>query len=147
MEKSNLLKLTASLILTFTFLTSALLSVQAQSGRLPTALNVDGNEVVETLDPLSYGMVRQFEVYFSASDKVSWWKGIKIFDKNGKEYLMTTQDNDRGPKKMTFNVDDFGHEIKIEFWKAKVFGAHTLVRTYYVTRLPAYRYTYKWMNE
>ena len=65
----------------------------------------------------------------TASD-IKWWKAIKVFDKRGMISLLSTQDDDHGPKQSPLiNLSDFADEIKIEFHKAKTLGVHTHVDT------------------
>ena len=46
--------------------------------------------------------------------------------------FLITQDEDRGPKlSQTFNAQQFGREVTVEFWKAKTLRVHTHVKTKY----------------
>ena len=66
----------------------------------------------------------------STASDINWWKAIKVFDKRGMISLLSTQDDDHGPKQSPLiNISDFGKEIKIEFYKAKTLGVHTRVDT------------------
>lgn len=67
---------------------------------------------------------------FSTASDIKWWKAIKVFDKRGMISLLSTQDDDHGPKQSPLiNLSDFADEIKIEFHKAKTLGIHTHVDT------------------
>lgn len=66
----------------------------------------------------------------STAHDINWWKGIKVFDKRGMISLLSTQDDDHGPKQSPcIPISQFGEEITIEFHKAKTFGVHTHVDT------------------
>jgi len=93
---------------------------------------VDGNNVIKTSqNDIEAGYV-QFSL--SVASNISWWKGIKIFDKTGNMVaLISTQDNDRGPnssRKMP--LGDFGDQIRLEIWKAKGAGIHWNLDTVWV---------------
>lgn len=58
---------------------------------------------------------------------ISWWKGIKVFDKAGSELeLIATQDSEGKKTSAAVNASTFG---KLEIWKAKAFGVHTHMYT------------------
>jgi len=96
--------------------------------------------------------VNQNSVRFSLStaSDINWWKAIKVFDKRGMISLLSTQDDDHGPKQSPLiNISDFGDEIKIEFHKAKTLGVHIHVDT---KKLPAsqlrgFEVSYTWLTD
>ena len=94
---------------------------------------VDGNDNIKKV-ALNKNLSREdLSFSLSTSSQITWWKGIKIFDRNDKMIcLLSTQDNDHGPKlSKTFNAQNFGSKVKVEFWKAKTFGVHTHIETKY----------------
>ncbi|MDF1699157.1 MAG: hypothetical protein P1U56_25105 [Saprospiraceae bacterium] len=46
--------------------------------------------------------------------------------------LLSTQDNDKGPKYSNKFKMSYCSKVKIEYWKAKTFGVHTHVGTEYI---------------
>ena len=92
---------------------------------------VDGDNVIKTSQrQIDHGHV-QFSL--SADRRISWWKGIKVFNARGEMVsLLPTQDESRGPvDSPKFPAGNFGDKIKVEIWKAKFLGVHTCVGTVY----------------
>ncbi len=67
------------------------------------------------------------EFALEVAPTITWWKGLKIYDRQGEMIsLLATQDDDKGPKASgPMTSDRFGPRIEIEFLKAKAFGVHT----------------------
>lgn len=65
------------------------------------------------------------------SPKITWWKGIKVFDAhNNMISLVAMQDHDHGPDSTKeFTTAQFSDVIRVELWKAKFLGVHTCVGT------------------
>ncbi len=90
----------------------------------------DKDKVTLRTSPLRKKDENSVRFSLSTSYDITWWKAIKVFDKRGMISLLSTQDDDHGPKQSPLiNISDFSHEIKIEFLKAKTFGTHRRVET------------------
>lgn len=119
---------------------------------LPNVISVDNNhdEVLTHYKPRS-STNRSVQFSFSVNRNITWWKGIKVFDKNGNMVCMlSTQDSDHGPKySKKFSLSQFGSKIKVEYWKAKAFGAHTHVGTDYIdlSTISKYDIGFGWKND
>ncbi len=98
-------------------------AIEAEYLLLNNDFRVDGNLLSSWVQPLQNSDVTQF--CLKASSHVSWWKGLKILDSQGKLInLIVTQDESR----LSCTSDIPNSRLaggKIEFWKAKTFGAHT----------------------
>ena len=95
----------------------------------------DKDKVKMQMKSLKYVDKNSIRFSLSTTYDISWWKTIKVFDKRGMISLLSTQDDDHGPKQSPLiNISDFGNEIKIEFYKAKTLGVHTHVDTH---KIPA----------
>ena len=109
------------------------------------ALIARGNEDQSALTQSQSGKT---EVCLEASSNVSWWKGIKVFDTQGKNIgLMVTQDQSR-LNCMTFDNSQLAGG-KLELWKAKGFGVHTYVETLALnhSNINGKKVTIHWINE
>lgn len=112
---------------------------------------VDGNDeikkqLIQTPEVLS----SEIKFSFSKNSNITWWKGIKVFDKDNKELcILHMEDQENGPKSKEFNSSNFGEDIKIEFWKAKAFGAHTHVTTkhFRLSELKGKEIALTWLND
>lgn len=86
----------------------------------------------------------------STAHDINWWKAIKVFDKRGMISLLSTQDDDHGPKQSPLiNISDFGNEIKLEFYKAKTLGVHTRVDTKKIStsQIKGSEISFKWLTD
>lgn len=105
-------------------------------------ITVDGYDKIKSeIRSPGYGGLLQFR--FATAPSISWWKAIKIFDKDGNVLVYATggpndskmdmelQDSDHGPEIVYYEPSKFNEDIKVEFWKAKAFGIHTHVGTKY----------------
>ena len=113
--------------------------------RLTFPGSVDGNEVQSSWIQSQSGKT---ELCLEASTNVSWWKGIKVFDAQGKNIgLMVTQDDSR-LNCMSFDNSKLAGG-KLEFWKAKGFGVHTHVETLALnhSNIDGKKVTLHWINE
>ncbi len=76
---------------------------------------------------------------------------MKIFNRNNQmACLLETQDADHGPNpSRVFSADEFGSEIVIELWKAKLFGMHDRVHTKELQRerLIGKKLVVTWLND
>ena len=110
--------------------------------------NHDGIEKVTSKDPLE---VNELRFTLSTNSQITWWKGIKVFDKHGRMIcLLSTQDSDHGPKlSKTFDAAQFGSTVKVEFWKAKTAGVYTKVGTKYfkLSELQGWQTNFGWVND
>jgi hypothetical protein len=90
----------------------------------------DKDKVIMQTKLLRKGDKNSIRFSLSTAYDINWWKAIKVFDKRGMISLLSTQDDDNGPKQSPLiDISDFGDEIKIEFHKAKTLGVHTHVDT------------------
>ena len=90
----------------------------------------DKDKVLMQTKPLMNAKKNSIRFSLSTAADIKWWKAIKVFDKRGMISLLSTQDDDHGPKQSPLiNLSDFADEIKIEFHKAKTLGVHTHVDT------------------
>lgn len=120
---------------------------------VPTiTFKVDGNNNIrKSINSNAKISNNTFKVTLSTTPQITWWKGIKIFDRNGQMIcLLSTQDADHGPTtSQTLTKKQFDSKIKVEFWKAKAFGVHTHVATKYF-KLSDFLNTetrFYWMND
>jgi hypothetical protein len=110
---------------------------------------VDGNDGIiirqVAIDPDSV------EFALEVAPAITWWKGLKIYDRQGGMIsLLATQDDDKGPKASgPLAVDRFGTRIEIEFLKAKLLGTHTEVGRvpFQLSDLRGFRTTFYWQND
>ena len=90
----------------------------------------DEDNVLMQTKPLENSVGDLISFSLTTAHDITWWKGLKVFDKRGMISLLSTQDDDHGPKQSPFiNISQFGEEIKIEFHKAKGLGIHVRVDT------------------
>lgn len=115
-------------------------SLLAQSAGIETTegeqllVGNDKDKVLMQTKPLKNANKNSIRFSLSTASDINWWKAIKVFDKRGMISLLSTQDDDHGPKQSPLiNLSDFGDEIKIEFHKAKTLGVHTHVDTIKLT--------------
>jgi len=120
---------------------------------VPTiTFKVDGNDnITKSINPKAKVTKNTFKISLKTNRQITWWKGIKIFDKSGKMVcLLSTQENDHGPTmSQVFRRNQFGAKVKVEFWKAKAFGVHTHVATKYfdLRDLLDTETNFHWMND
>lgn len=117
---------------------------------LGDVVTVDGNNdrVLTNYEPK---MDKNYVTFsFNVNQNITWWKGIKVYNDRGEMIcLLSTQDNDKGPKySKKFSTNNLG-KVKIEYWKAKAFGVHTHVGTEYIdlATLKDYNISFKWLND
>lgn len=90
----------------------------------------DKDNVLMQTKPLKNNYRNLIRFSLSTAHDINWWKAIKVFDKRGMISLLSTQDDDHGPKQSPLiNISEFGEEIQIEFYKAKTLGVHSRVDT------------------
>ncbi len=90
----------------------------------------DEDNVLMQTKPLKDNDRNLIRFSLSTAHDINWWKGLKVFDKRGMISLLSTQDDDHGPKQSPLiNISQFDEEIKIEFHKAKILGRHAPVHT------------------
>ena len=119
-------------LLFFLFLGSFDLQAQNSLGFLPTVHMIDGNDkVAESFEPL--GDNRYVRFALSVATDITWWKALKIYDKNNRLIcVLSTQDDNKGPVySAKIPISKLKDSFKITFWKAKAFGVHTKVETMY----------------
>ena len=88
----------------------------------------DKDNVLMQTKHIKNGSKNLVQFSLSTAHNIKWWKALKIYDKRGMISLLSTQDDDHGPKKShLIDISSFGNEIKVEFYKAKVFGVHSRV--------------------
>lgn len=93
-------------------------------------IGMDKDNVLMQTMPLKNNHRNLIRFSLSTAHDINWWKAIKVFDKRGMISLLSTQDDDHGPKRSPLmKISEFGEEIKIEFYKAKTLGVHTHVDT------------------
>lgn len=95
-----------------------------------TTLKVDGDEVTVTYGS---GEVGYITISLSTAQAVTWWKAVEtvsgVFDK--RVGLLEAQDADHGPKKIKIPISDFTDSAHFVLWKAKTFGVHWIIDSYY----------------
>lgn len=117
---------------------------------LSDVVTVDGNNdnVLTHYEPK---MDRNHVTFsFEVNQNITWWKGIKVFNEDGDMIcLLSTQDNDKGPKFSKRFSASYCGKVKIEYWKAKAFGVHTHVGTEYIDlgTLRDYNIGFEWEND
>lgn len=110
---------------------------------------VDGNDgIIVRQVPIGPNSV---EFVLEVAPTITWWKGLKIYDRQGDMIsLLATQDDDKGPKASgPLDLDRFGPRIEIEFLKAKAFGVHTGVGrvSYPLSDVRGFRTTFYWESD
>ncbi|ACB53476.1 unknown [Crocosphaera subtropica ATCC 51142] len=122
-------------------------AIEAEYLLLNSYFRVDGNQLSSTVQPLQNSNVTQF--CLQASSNVSWWKGLKILDSQGKQISLIVTEND-SRLSCTPNIQNSRLAGgKIEFWKAKTFGAHTYMDSARidVNQVKGKKITINWINE
>lgn len=111
---------------------------------------VDGNDrIIQKRNSNTSTTTLRFSL--STASNVTWYKSIKIFDKNNnllEEIGM--QDDQHGPlSSKTYDKSKFNNTVKVEFWKAKAFGIHTHVATkmFDLDGLLGNKTSFTWMND
>lgn len=100
---------------------------------LPPAGNFttpDGDNIKFSLKDGEEGHIT---VCLSSAQKVTWWKGIKVFGNASWSALalLAIQDEDHGPSCRTIPTGRFEEDAsRLEFWKAKRFGVHCHIVSY-----------------
>lgn len=110
---------------------------------------VDGYDgIIVRQVPIAPGRV---EFALAVAPTITWWKGLKVFDRDGKMIsLLATQDDDKGPKASgPLAANRFGPRIEIEFHKAKVLGVHTRVARvpFLLSDVQGFRTTFYWESD
>ncbi len=124
-----------------------------QPAYLPSVIDVDNNsdDVIESFSGQPFLSAKKVRFSLSTASGVKDWKGLKVFDKNGKELcILETNGDNHGPvKSKDFDITQFGEKITIEFWKAKIAGVHTHVGTTQVdsNSCKGQEVSYKWKDE
>jgi hypothetical protein len=88
-----------------------------------------GQEDIITLSVmLSVGDPNSIEIGLTSQetdDQVRWWKGLRVLSASGNQLgVSETQDNDHAGGIMLFPIASLSG-MKLEIWKAKLFGIHT----------------------
>lgn len=102
---------------------------------LPDAIKVDKEDFV-TRHVNKLGLSQTAATFsFKNEAKESWWKGVKVFDRQGNVIcLLETEGNSRGPVySRNFDRSAFSGRVKVEVWKAKTLGVHTKMATIYLS--------------
>lgn len=110
----------------------------------------DEDNVLMQTKPLKDNDRNLIRFSLSTAHDINWWKGIKVFDKRGMISLLSTQDDDNGPKQSPLiDISDFGDEIKIEFYKAKTLGVHTHVDTIKLptSKMNRFEVSFTWLTD
>ncbi len=109
---------------------------------------VDGNAVDVEFAP---GVPGKIQIRLAVNRNVTWWKGINITDADGRSVFLELQDRPGGATPYaTFDRADFGggrlSYVKIDFWKAKLLGVHTYIRSlgFNANTWTGYRVTLRW---
>lgn len=101
---------------------------------LPSAIKVDQEDFV-TRHVNKIGLPQTAATFSLKNEgKENWWKGVKVFDRQGNVIcLLETEGNRRGPvSSRNFDRSAFGRSVKVEIWKAKTLGVHTKMKTIYL---------------
>jgi hypothetical protein len=64
-----------------------------------------------------------------------WWTAVKFFDRNGSAKLIERENGKykSGIKTLKIPISSFSTNITLEFWTAKLFGAHTKMANKVIT--------------
>ncbi len=104
---------------------------------------VDGDRVTMTV---ANGVAKKVRISLSENG-ADWWRGIKVIDKNGNKMLLERQEGlASSTNVLQLDRGRFDSTIKIEFWKAKLFGAHTYMtsETYNLNDFLGKTVTFTW---
>lgn len=110
----------------------------------------DKDNVKLQIKPSKYVDKNSIRFSLSTSNNIKWWKAIKVYDRRGMISLLSTQDDDHGPKQSPLiNISDFGNEIKIEFFKAKIVGRHAHVDTKKIptSQVKGFEVSFTWLSD
>ncbi|MEZ6041317.1 MAG: hypothetical protein R3C20_12485 [Planctomycetaceae bacterium] len=118
---------------------------------IPTLAVARTRQLAEPGDKFSVseagGTSGKVTVQLQAHDRISWWKGLKIYKNGTMVKELYTQDGRRSDH---FALDvQPGDSCQVEFCKAKAFGAHTNIRKHSID-LYAMRgktVTFQWTND
>lgn len=105
------------------------------------------------------------EIVLVSSSNVRWWKGITIFKgfrapeaDYGVKYVrfrhIDTQDDDHSESSMAINISDLGDFSYLTFEKAKAFGVHTPMYSFFLKKkgdkdfkYAGHRLTFTWERD
>lgn len=122
------------------------------------------NDVIHLKTEKVTALRDKIEIVLVASSNVRWWKGITIFKvidapqrPYGFEFIrykhIDTQDDDKSDSSTPITISDLGDSAVLSFEKAKAFGAHTAMYSFWLKekdkpfKYAGYRLTFSWERD
>jgi hypothetical protein len=141
-------------------------AVLAQAPRIPVP-GADGNFSDMQVDGdrirvLKAGSISQGKFRILLDSDSSWWKMLRVIDKNGLVYSIAQQNGrlsvmignetrmfvPNGNSSLEIELTNLDEFVKIQFWKAKFLGAHTYItsETFRARDLEGAEVTFNWRD-